>query len=140
VCLLEPDVKSGAGGLRDVDIASWAARARYRVGTSWHELVRVGVLVPREANEIALAEELLWRVRNRLHAHAQRKSDRLTFDQQEAIAIELGYGETEKSDGEARARAAERLMQVYFGHARVVTRSREALLLRATPPKRRGKP
>jgi [protein-PII] uridylyltransferase len=146
VYLLEPDVKSGAGGLRDVDIASWAARARYRVGSSWQELVRVGVLVPREANEIALAEELLWRVRNRLHAHAKRKSDRLTFDQQEAIAIELGYAEGGKTPSEpplgpdARARAAERLMQDYFGHARVVTRSREALLLRATPPKRRGRP
>jgi [protein-PII] uridylyltransferase len=148
VYLLEPDVKSGAGGLRDVDIASWAARARYRVGPSWQELVRVGVLVPREANEIALAEELLWRVRNRLHAHAKRKSDRLTFDQQEAIAIELGYAENGKTNTpsepptspDARARAAERLMQDYFGHARVVTRSREALLLRATPPKKRGKP
>src|SRR5205085_3197751 len=81
-----------------------------------------------------------------LHAHAKRKSDRLTFDQQEAIAIELGYAENGKTPSEpplgpdARARAAERLMQDYFGHARVVTRSREALLLRATPPKRRGKP
>lgn len=147
VYLLEPEVKSGAGGLRDVDIASWAARARYRVdasapGGTWQELVRVGVLVPREAKEIALAEELLWRVRNRLHAHAGRKSDRLTFDQQEAIAIELGYAEPGAAPDapDARARAAERLMQDYFGHARVVTRSREALLLRATPPKRRGRP
>ncbi len=147
VYLLEPDVKSGAGGLRDVDIASWAARARYRVdaagpGGTWQELVRVGVLVPREAKEIALAEELLWRVRNRLHTHAGRKSDRLTFDQQEAIAIELGYADPDASAEapDARARAAERLMQDYFGHARVITRSREALLLRATPPKRRGRP
>ena len=157
--LLEPEVKSGAGGLRDVDIARWAARARYRVGADpWQELVRLGVIVPREAQEMARAEELLWRVRNRLHAHAGRKSDRLTFDQQETIAIELGYarkpssppGETAESDAieaapasaspEARAEAAERFMQEYFGHARVVSRSREALLLRAKPPRRRGKP
>jgi [protein-PII] uridylyltransferase len=146
VYLLEPEVKSGAGGLRDLDIASWAARARYRVdaareGGTWQELVRVGVLVAREANEIARAEELLWRVRNRLHAHAGRKSDRLTFDQQEVIALELGYAEpgaaTDSPD--ARARAAERLMQDYFGHARIVSRSRDALLLRATPPKRKGR-
>ena len=164
--LLEPEVKSGAGGLRDIDIARWAARARYRTGADvWQDLVRNGVIVPREAQEMARAEELLWRVRNRLHAHAGRKSDRLTFDQQETIAIELGYARKPSSppsdeassdesvetvdaieaapasaSPEARAEAAERFMQDYFGHARIVSRSREALLLRAKPPKRRGKP
>ncbi len=158
VYLLEPEVKSGAGGLRDVDIARWAARARYRVAGSdpWIELVRLGVIVPREASEMTRAEDFLWRVRNRLHAHAGRKSDRLTFDQQELIAIELGYARRDSSlppgeadpieaapasaSPEARAEAAERFMQDYFGHARVVSRAREALLLRAKPPKRRGKP
>ncbi|MBS2015721.1 MAG: HD domain-containing protein [Deltaproteobacteria bacterium] len=166
--LLEPEVKAGAGGLRDLDIGRWAARARYRTrpdaeGSVWAELVRVGVLVTREANEISRAEEMLWRVRNRLHARARRKSDRLTFDQQEAIAIEMGYvgtapialppapprvpGGSEPPDSEGRgipaeirAAAAEAFMQDYFGHARVVSRAREALLLRATPPKRRGRP
>jgi [protein-PII] uridylyltransferase len=79
VYLLEPDVKSGPGGLRDLDGASWAARARYHVGQAandgplgvWGELVRVGVLVTREAQEIAKSEEFLWRVRNRLHARAR---------------------------------------------------------------------
>ena len=141
--LLEPEVKAGAGGLRDLDVARWAARARYRVDVradAWPELVRVGVLVPREAKEIALAEEFLWRVRNRLHAHAKRKSDRLTFDRQEAIAVELGYAKSADTESpEVRAKAAERFMQDYFGHARVVSRAREALLLRATPPKRRGR-
>ena len=176
--LLEPEVKAGAGGLRDLDIGRWAARARYRTGDgtgggTWTELVRVGVLVPREAQEIGRAEEFLWRVRNRLHAHAKRKSDRLTFDQQESIALEMDYagpvallappatpdsparpaghgnpsdaretGEAGVSDAayEQRAAAAERFMQDYFGHARVVSRARESLLLRATPPRRRGRP
>lgn len=154
VYLLEPDVKSGAGGLRDLDVARWAARARYhagdlRAGGFWAELVRMGVLVPREAQEIAAAEEFLWRVRNRLHAKAQRRSDRLTFDQQEAIALELGYGSRDASSAEgdpsfdealARGAAAERMMQDYYLHARAVTRSREQILARATPPRRRGKP
>jgi [protein-PII] uridylyltransferase len=162
VYLLEPEVKAGAGGLRDIDIARWAARARYRTGGPdgdvWPELVRVGVIVPREAQEIARAEEFLWRVRNRLHAHAGRKSDRLTFDQQEAIAIELGYarrdshppkaepagaepeGAPASVSPQARAEAAERFMQDYFGHARVVSRARESLLSRAKPPRRRGRP
>jgi [protein-PII] uridylyltransferase len=164
--LLEPEVKAGAGGLRDLDIGRWAARARYRTGDAaaggtWAELVRVGVLVPREAHEITRAEEFLWRVRNRLHSHARRKSDRLTFDQQETIAIEMGYANPEPAkpgarptpsssslegadmhvdSPEERAAAAERFMQDYFGHARVVSRARDALLLRATPPRRRARP
>lgn len=170
--LLEPEVKAGAGGLRDIDVGRWAARARYRVGVTdgdpWPALVRLGVIVPREAQEIARAEEFLWRVRNRLHAYAERKSDRLTFDQQESIAIELGYAGRARNTPlppredepartgapgpdvddermarfapEVRAEAAERLMQDYFGHARIVSRAREALLLRAKPPKRRGRP
>ncbi|MDB4933137.1 MAG: [Protein-PII] uridylyltransferase [Labilithrix sp.] len=147
--LLEPEVKAGAGGLRDLDIGRWAARARYRTrdndetGT-WAELVRVGVLVAREAHEITRAEEFLWRVRNRLHAHAGRKSDRLTFDQQESIALEMDYAKTgagAADEQEQRAAAAERFMQDYFGHARVVSRARDSLLLRATPPRRgRGRP
>jgi [protein-PII] uridylyltransferase len=136
VYLLEPDVKSGAGGLRDLDHARWAARARFKLEVPaeefWGALVRMGVLVPREAHEMALAEEFLWRVRNRLHAHAGRRSDRLTFDEQETIAVEMGFGEG--------AVAAERFMQEYYLQARVVTRSRERILLRATPPRRRGRP
>jgi [protein-PII] uridylyltransferase len=140
VYLLEPDVKSGAGGLRDLDGARWAARARYRVGDAagesplgvWGELVRLGVVVAREAQEIAGAEEFLWRVRNRLHARAGRKSDRLGFEEQEALAIAMGYGDD-------RARAAERMMQEYYVHARAVTRARAGLLERLRPPRRRRK-
>src|SRR5206468_3681070 len=91
VYLLEPDVKNGAGGLRDLDVARWAARARYGTG-ELDDLVRVGALVPREAVELARAAEMLWRIRNLLHAHAGRRSDRLTFDEQETIAPLLGYG------------------------------------------------
>jgi len=143
VYLLEPDVKSGAGGLRDLDVARWAARARYRVGESenvWAELVRLGVLVAREAQEIEAAEEFLWRVRNRLHAHAGRRSDRLTFDEQETIGWDLGYGDRAEPSEDAKAAAAERLMQDYYLHARSITRAREQILIRATPPRRRGRP
>lgn len=149
VYLLEPDVKSGAGGLRDLDGARWAVQARFRVGFArgdgdaasvWGELVRLGVLVAREARELSSAEEFLWRVRNRLHARAGRRSDRLTFEEQETIAVELGYAGTDAPADAARAAAAERFMQDYYLYARVVTRARERLLERATPPKRRGKP
>jgi [protein-PII] uridylyltransferase len=139
--LLEPDVKSGPGGLRDMDGARWAACARYSLadgadGTKlgvWGKLVQLGVLVAREAQEIAEAEEFLWRVRNRLHARAGRKMDRLGFEDQEALAVAMGYGED-------RARAAERLMQVFYLNARATARGRTKLLERVRPRRRRGKP
>src|SRR5262249_54181498 len=133
-------VKSGAGGLRDLDGARWAARARYRIAEGdvdakfgvWGELVRLGVLVGREAQDIARSEEFLWRVRNRLHARAGRKTDRLGFEEQEALAIAMGYGAD-------RALAAERLMQEYYLHARAMTRARASLLERLRPVRRRTK-
>ncbi|MBV9946881.1 MAG: [protein-PII] uridylyltransferase, partial [Myxococcales bacterium] len=140
VYLLEPDVKSGAGGLRDIDGVGWAARARYRVGVgdprerlgTWGELLRCGALAPREATDIAAAQEFLWRLRNRLHARDRRKADRLGFEEQEALAVAMGYGDD-------RARAAERLMQDYYRHARAATRTRASVFLRLKPSRRRTK-
>jgi len=141
VYLLEPDVKSGAGGLRDLDAIGWVARARYSVPVRetetrlgfWGDLVQLGVLLPREAQEIAASEEFLWRVRNRLHARGTRKSDRLGFEDQEALAVAMGYGDD-------RDRAAERMMQEYYLRARAVTRARASLLERMRPVRKRTKP
>jgi [protein-PII] uridylyltransferase len=63
VYLLEPDVKNGAGSLRDLDVLRWAAHARYGAGEIGG-LVRVGALVPREAIELGEAEEQLWQIRH----------------------------------------------------------------------------
>jgi [protein-PII] uridylyltransferase len=139
--LLEPDVKNGAGALRDLDGARWAACARYpNVGHApnaklgvWGGLLRLGVLVDREAQELAEAEEFLWRVRNRLHARADRKTDRLGFEDQEALAVAMGYGAD-------RACAAERLMQIFYLNARAAARARAKLFDRVRPQRRRGKP
>jgi [protein-PII] uridylyltransferase len=131
VYLLEPDVKNGAGGIRDLDVVRWAAKARYGVGEP-EELVRVGLLVPREATETMAASELLWRIRNLLHAHAGRRSDRLSFDEQEAIATVLGYGR----GGEA----VERFMSDYYRAARAVSRLRDMVLARAMPVLSRKRP
>jgi [protein-PII] uridylyltransferase len=140
VYLLEPEVKNGTGGLRDLDGARWAARARYRTAQPasqqplgfWGELLRLGVLVEREAREMAGSEEFLWRLRNRLHGRAGRKADRLGFEEQETLAVAMGYGEEP-------APAAERLMQRYYLHARAATRTRNSLLERLRPSRRRGR-
>lgn len=123
VYLLEPDVKNGAGGLRDMDIFRWAAAPRYGTGEI-DALVRVGALIPREAHELSAAQERLWQMRHLLHAHAGRRSDRLVYEEQELIAQQLGYGE----GGEA----VERMMSAYYRAARVVTRGVTMMITRAT--------
>lgn len=127
VYLLEPDVKHGAGGLRDLDIIHWVARARWRV-RELSDLVKHGVLVPRQYQAIDDAARQLWRIRNLLHLHAGRRSDRLSFDRQEQLAMDLGYGEG--------GPAVERFMSDYYVHARTLERSRELILARAEPPPR----
>lgn len=131
VYLLEPDVKNAAGGLRDLDVGRWAIKARYDV-SGLDEMVRVGTLYAREVSEIQAAAEMLWRVRNILHAHAGRRSDRLTFDEQESIAALLGYGE----GGEA----VEQMMSEYYRSARSISRALGMVLVRAAPVLTRKKP
>lgn len=128
VFLLEPDVKNGAGGLRDLDVLRWAAHARYGAGEIGG-LVRVGALVPREALDLSDAEELLWQIRHLLHAHAGRRSDRLTFDEQESLARGLGYGPD--------AEGVEKMMSAYYRAARVISRGRTTMLARAAQESRR---
>jgi [protein-PII] uridylyltransferase len=128
VFLLEPDVKNGEGGLRDLDVAHWSARARWRV-QDLSELMRIGILVPREWAEIEAGRSLLFRVRNLLHLAAGRRADRLSFDQQERLADQLGFG--------TGGHAVERFMSDYYRHARAIARAREMILSRAKPPPRR---
>ncbi len=128
VYLLEPDVRNGPGGFRDLDIVHWAARARWST-RDLSDLVRVGALVPREWRVLDEARRLLWRMRNLMHLRAGRRADRLTFEVQEHLAAVLGYG----SDGAA----TERLMSDYYRHAREVQNAAELVLARATPPSQR---
>jgi [protein-PII] uridylyltransferase len=136
VYLLEPDVKSGAGGLRDLSIAMWAARARFRTA-GINDLLRVGFLSARETDEIAIAEDFLWKLRNHLHRHANRRSDRLTFDEQESLAELMGYrarlDPMPTDEEEASGAMVEAFMSDYYRHARVVLRVRDQITARAMP-------
>ncbi len=129
--LLEPEVKLGRGGLRDLDVAEWAARARWGV-RSGDPFMRTGALLRREADELETAREFLWRVRNYLHLRAGRPQDRLTFADQEDIAVELGF-----VDGVVLA--VEQFMQAYYRHARAVTQTAERMVDRARPPRRKSR-
>jgi [protein-PII] uridylyltransferase len=125
VYLLEPDVRNGPGGLRDLDVAQWVGRARWQSG-SLQDLVRLGVLVPRERAPIAAARSFIWRVRNLLHLQTGRRMDRLSFDRQESVAEQLGLG--------TGAEAVERMMSEYYRHARTLQQVRETIFSKAQPP------
>ncbi|HEY6728694.1 MAG TPA: [protein-PII] uridylyltransferase [Polyangiaceae bacterium] len=128
VYLLEPEVKNGYGGLRDLDIIHWVSRARWRVDPS--ALVGLDVLLAGEHRELSAAAEFLWKVRNLLHYYSKRRADRLSFDRQELLATDLGYG--------SGGGAVEEMMSEYYRHARTIFRLRETLLSRAEPPPRRA--
>jgi [protein-PII] uridylyltransferase len=88
--LVEPNVKEGKGGLRDLNTLFWISKYVYRVRNA-HELIAAGVFSPREFALFRRCEEFLWSVRCRLHFLAGRAEERLSFDVQRPIARQLGY-------------------------------------------------
>ena len=90
IYLLEPQIKEGEGGLRDLHTAMWLAKVKYKVH-SLEELVQKAVITEPEAAEVIEARDFLWRVRNSLHFLTGRHFDQLTFEMQERIAPILGF-------------------------------------------------
>ncbi|MGP9805250.1 [protein-PII] uridylyltransferase [Paracoccus sp. NSM] len=108
--VLEPNVKEGKGGLRDLQTLYWIAKYIHRVDRAV-ELVDLGVFTRDEHLAFWQAEDFLWAVRSHLHLIAGRPVDVLSFDMQVEVARRMGY-----ADGPAR-RAVEFFMQDYFRHA-----------------------
>lgn len=135
VFLLEPDVKEGQGGLRDIHAAMWVARVK-RGAVELHDLRRTGLLDPGDAETLARARDFLWRTRNELHFLAGRRQDRLTFESQEQAARGLGFDERERSS------EVEAFMRSYYLHAEEVNRLSSLVIHRAVDhgPSQRGKP
>ncbi len=125
VYLLEPNIKEGEGGLRDLHTAIWIAMVKYKV-RSLRELVIKGIMTEREKLTFVEAFDYLWRIRNELHFISGRKNDQIHFDQQEKIAQFLGY-----QDGK-RGLAVEQFMQDYYSHAIRVEHMAATLIARAT--------
>ncbi len=88
---LEPNCKESPGGLRDLQIILWVAKAA-GFGKNWDELARNGLATAFEVKQIKRNEALLRLIRARLHLIAQRREDRLVFDLQTAVADSFGYG------------------------------------------------
>ena len=125
---LEPNCKESPGGLRDLQIILWVARAA-GLGRSWDDLARNGLATPLEIRQIKRNEALLSLIRARLHGLARRREDRLVFDLQTGVAESFGFEADTTPEGRLALRASEKLMRQYYWAAKAVTQLNQILLL-----------
>jgi [protein-PII] uridylyltransferase len=118
---LEPNLKEAPGGMRDLQVIQWIARAS-GMGRRWNDLVSHGLIERGEARQLAKLENHLHDLRIRLHYLAGRREDRLVFDLQTALAAQLGHRDT------PARRASEAMMQGYYQTAKGVTQLNTILL------------
>ena len=111
--VVEPNVKEGKGGLRDLHTLYWIGKYIHKVHNA-AELVDVGLLTAEEYRAFRKAETFFWAVRCHLHTITRRAEDRLTFDLQRAVATRMNF-----SDRPGKS-AVERFMQYFFLQAKQV--------------------
>ncbi len=108
--VVEPNVKEGKGGLRDLQTLFWIAKyINHAAGPD--DLVAAGMLTKDECEVFIEAESFLWTVRTHLHLLNKRASEKLSFNMQVELARVLGFSDS------AGMRGVERFMQLYFRHA-----------------------
>jgi [protein-PII] uridylyltransferase len=105
--LVEPNVKDGKGGLRDLHTLFWIAKYVFRVREP-DELIKRGVFDKHEYQLFRRCEDFLWSVRCHMHFVTGRAEERLSFDIQREIAVRLGYTEHPGQQD------VERFMKHYF--------------------------
>ena len=108
--MVEPNVKEGKGGLRDLQSLYWIDKYIHGVSNA-EDLAKNKVYTAEEFERFRAAHSFLWAVRCHLHLIANRAVEQLTFDMQVAVAEAMGY-----EDGGGR-RGVEHFMQDYFRHA-----------------------
>ncbi|HFQ15577.1 MAG TPA: [protein-PII] uridylyltransferase, partial [Rhodobacteraceae bacterium] len=111
--VVEPNVKEGKGGLRDLQTLFWIAKYLHRVQDT-SELVALGMFSEDEYETFKDAEEFLWSVRCHMHLIAGRAQDQLSFDLQVEVAERMGY------KSHSGRRAVEHFMQDYFRYVTTV--------------------
>jgi [protein-PII] uridylyltransferase len=114
--VVEPNIKEGRGGLRDLQTLYWIARYVFDTSTMGELADLGGILTQQEARHGRRAWEFLWTVRFHMHYVAGRAEERLTFDLQPVIGARMGYTRHGKQDG------VERFMRHYFLTAREIAR------------------
>ncbi|MGY6277046.1 [protein-PII] uridylyltransferase [Methylomonas sp. MgM2] len=104
---LEPNIKEGPGGLRDIQVVGWVFKHHYNAG-SLRELIKYGFLPKTEYDNLVSARDILWRLRFALHTLTNRCEDRLLFDYQRDLARLFNFIDTEGQPD------VERFMQFFF--------------------------
>lgn len=118
---LEPNIKEGPGGLRDIQVIGWVAKRHFGAETL-HDLVGHGFLTEQEYRTLSEGQAFLWQLRFGLHLLAGRREDRLLFDHQRTLARQLGYRD------DPRRLAVEQFMKQYYRVVMELARLNEMLL------------
>ncbi|WP_368346423.1 [protein-PII] uridylyltransferase [Pelagovum sp. HNIBRBA483] len=108
--VVEPNVKEGKGGLRDLQSLYWIGKYVHGVRRA-HDLVDAGLFTAEEFSTFVKAADFLWAVRCHLHILTSRAMDQLTFDLQVEVAERMGFVD------QGGRRGVEHFMQAYFRHA-----------------------
>jgi [protein-PII] uridylyltransferase len=133
---LEPNVKTGPGGLRDIQTIAWVAKRHFGADTL-DELAKLGFMSVGELRRLKQAQAFLWKVRFGLHVLTNRREDRLLFDHQIKLAQSFGYEDA------SYTLAVEQLMQRYYRtvmdvmllNELLLQLFREAILTETEPPR-----
>ena len=130
VYLLEPEVKEGEGGLRDIHTARWIGRVKLNA-KDLDALALNNVVSADDVAKLKESQDFLLRVRNELHFSAGKHQDQLTFDNQEKVSQALHY------QGEGTLRVVEVFMRDYYLHASETSRLTSLIIHRVTESGRR---
>jgi len=117
---LEPDLKNGSGGLRDIQTIAWIAKRHFGVN-SLIELTGSNYITQGEYRELVDCQALLWTIRFALHAVTNRPDNRLLFDYQTEVAQMLGYSGSGNT-------AIEQMMKAFYQTIHRVKELNEMLL------------
>lgn len=128
--LLEPHVKEGVGGLRDIHLLRWAGVV-YLQDPSFDAIIQREWLTAQEKLWLEQASDFLWRVRLQLHQLTGRRQDQLLFPEQEQIAVRMGF-----MDGN-QGTAVEAFMRLYYRHTARIRRTTSFFLERLEEAHRR---
>jgi [protein-PII] uridylyltransferase len=141
IFMLEPELKSGLGGIRDLCVGRWAAQSCFGASTP-ERLAALGEMSLRQSQALSQAVDFMLSLRVALHLAAGRRQDQLRFDLQERIAPQLypSHHSPDDEEGPAITPAVEALMRDFQTHARTIQRSTERLMQRVCEHVEKRKP
>ena len=120
---LEPNIKEGPGGIRDMQVIAWIFKRHYNSSTL-KELIKYDFLPESDYAELISARDVLWRIRYALHLLTDRAENRLIFDYQRDLAKQFGFS----ADNQHYNQDVEQFMQFYFKTVQGLERLNEMLL------------